>query len=332
VSAEETEQGESSHLSTRRASTRVLRNPMRATGVSTGGDGRALILTVTAVLRRYPRQPSLTPMPHRHRLPSPVVILSLLLVSWLSFVSAQDGCHIEVDGFMFDFSAIAGEHAVSRTRETPPTSMQDSIRFSLCSELQLQDGIGQADQVRTVLSACTACVPHARGALRYSVYPARMRASQKRTKSRTRRIVLSQLYRWRRLRGSSRSMRSHHVRRTFFSSLFLISRLRYVAPKGVTVTLHGPSYPSSSSADPLPQSFRLELLCATEASEYKFKSYDGAQVDVEWSTPAGCGFKKGDDGESPKDDETEGGGESGGGGDDKTEESMGSGLGWFFLV
>ena len=98
------------------------------------------------------------------------------------------------------------------------------------------------------------------------------------------------------------------------------------------MTLHGPSYPSpSSSGEPIPQSFTLALHCATDASEQKFKSYDGAQVVVEWSTPAGCGFK--DDTNSPNDDNETDGGEGGGsGGNDKVEESVGSGIGWFFLV
>jgi hypothetical protein len=84
--------------------------------------------------------------------------------------------------------------------------------------------------------------------------------------------------------------------------------------------LHGPSYPSSTTLEPTPQSFVLNLLCETEESEPQFRSYDGAQAVVEWSAPAGCSFRS----EAPN------------GGDNKTPEkeaeTVGSGIGWFFLL
>ena len=84
--------------------------------------------------------------------------------------------------------------------------------------------------------------------------------------------------------------------------------------------LHGPSYPSSTTLEPTPQSFVLNLFCETEETEPQFKSYDGAQAIVEWSAPAGCNFRSG----APN------------GGDSKTPEkeaeSVGSGIGWFFLL
>lgn len=49
------------------------------------------------------------------------------------------------------------------------------------------------------------------------------------------------------------------------------------------------------------------------------------RLDVEWSAPAGCGFK-GD--EDQKGDEKEGDKKDG----EKKEEEVGSGIGWFFLV
>jgi autophagy-related protein 27 len=83
------------------------------------------------------------------------------------------------------------------------------------------------------------------------------------------------------------------------------------------ITLHGPSYPSSTTLEPIPQEFVLNLLCATEMSEPQFKSYNGSQAVVEWSAPSGCNFKE------PE-------------GDDKTpegeDETVGSGVGWFFLL
>ena len=86
------------------------------------------------------------------------------------------------------------------------------------------------------------------------------------------------------------------------------------------MTLHGPPYPSSTTLEPTPQVFVLNLLCATEMSEPEFKSYDGTRVVVEWSAPSGCGFRS----EAP----TEGGDKT----PEKEVEAVGTGIGWFFLL
>ena len=84
--------------------------------------------------------------------------------------------------------------------------------------------------------------------------------------------------------------------------------------------LHGPSYPSSTTLEPTPQSLVIKLLCETEQTEPQFKSYNGAQAIVEWKAPAGCNFRS----EAPS------------GGDSKSPEKeakhVGSGIGWFFLL
>lgn len=102
----------------------------------------------------------------------------------------------------------------------------------------------------------------------------------------------------------------------FRDSIYQASAL---APRGVKLTLHGPSYPSSTTLEPTPQAFILNLLCNPEASDPEFKSYDGAKAIVEWSAPSGCSFRS-----APAE-----------GGDDKPEreaEEVGSGIGWFFLL
>lgn len=88
------------------------------------------------------------------------------------------------------------------------------------------------------------------------------------------------------------------------------------SPKGLSLTFEGSPYPAT---DPIPQSFNLTLLCATEISELKFLSYGAGQLRVEWSAPAGCDFKPSNDG---KEDEK----------GDQEEKNVGSGVGWFFLV
>ena len=66
-------------------------------------------------------------------------------------------------------------------------------------------------------------------------------------------------------------------------------------------------------------------MCAEGTTEPQFSSYENGQVLVEWSSSAACGITG-----APKEDE----GSSGGGGkeEDTPIESVGSGLGFFFLM
>jgi hypothetical protein len=86
------------------------------------------------------------------------------------------------------------------------------------------------------------------------------------------------------------------------------------------MTLHGPSYPSSTTLEPIPQTFVLSLLCNPETSGPEFKSYDGSQAVVEWSAPSGCYFGSED---PPEGDGNKPEGET---------EAVGSGMGWFFFL
>jgi hypothetical protein len=52
-----------------------------------------------------------------------------------------------------------------------------------------------------------------------------------------------------------------------------------------------------------------------------FVSYEGGVFNLEWSAPAGCALSPSEDEEKPEP-----------GKDDDTKESVGSGIGWFFLV
>ena len=69
-------------------------------------------------------------------------------------VTAQDGtnpfdCRVRTNGLTYDLTPLQGEHSVSRTRETPPSSWVDSVRFDLCADLKLQDDVAASDQVRS---------------------------------------------------------------------------------------------------------------------------------------------------------------------------------------
>ena len=103
----------------------------------------------------------------------------------------------------------------------------------------------------------------------------------------------------------------------------------FIAPDGLSLTLHGASYPHPTNSTPTPQALVVTLLCATEASDPSFTSYDGEELRIEWKHTAAC-----------KDAPPDGGEQDGGKGDDKTpaegdepaSEGMGSGVGFFFLM
>jgi hypothetical protein len=74
----------------------------------------------------------------------PISLLSVFFV--FSFAVAQNDsdsgfdCHLSVDSFKYDLTTLAGERTLSRTRDTPPTVMEDIVRFDLCAELGVKDG------------------------------------------------------------------------------------------------------------------------------------------------------------------------------------------------
>ncbi|KAJ4483392.1 autophagy-related protein 27 [Lentinula aciculospora] len=98
------------------------------------------------------------------------------------------------------------------------------------------------------------------------------------------------------------------------------------SPSGLSIIMHGQSYPSGSD-NSKDQSFKLNLICNENSGDPKFVSYDGSQVEVEWTNPAACGSEAGDDNDKGDNDN-----DSGNGGDSEDKESVGSGIGWFFLV
>jgi len=104
-----------------------------------------------------------------------------------------------------------------------------------------------------------------------------------------------------------------------------------IPSKGLTVILHGGIYPHPHSDQSPTQYLNLTLFCDKSETEPHFVSYDGSQMHIQWSSPAGC---------SSEGEPGNGGGGGGGGGGDHHEdekipeedEHVGSGIGWFFLV
>ena len=102
--------------------------------------------------------------------------------------------------------------------------------------------------------------------------------------------------------------------------------LCWIAPsKGVSLTFKGSTYPDPYSDELKAQSFNVRLFCDTETKDPTFKSYDGSEFWLEWQTNAGCAMADPDPGspQTPTPDPEDGGDE---------ETSVGSGLGYFFLL
>jgi hypothetical protein len=85
----------------------------------------------------------------------PAVLLSVLFLSVPATLAADDDssfdCRVTVDGVKFDLTQLAGEHTVNKTREMPPSSMINSLRFDLCGDLKKLDYLPERDQVRHLI-------------------------------------------------------------------------------------------------------------------------------------------------------------------------------------
>jgi hypothetical protein len=78
------------------------------------------------------------------------MIAALLLFSlWVLSARAEGwDCHqVSVSGANFDLSPLAGEHRVSRSRQTPPSNFMDEFTFDLCGEIKHQEDAAGHDQV-----------------------------------------------------------------------------------------------------------------------------------------------------------------------------------------
>jgi autophagy-related protein 27 len=92
----------------------------------------------------------MVPRPQEH-----TYFLVFIFVSVLNIIHAKADstfdCNVRVENLTFDLTTLAGERVITRTRETPPTTMIDSLRFNLCADLDPQGGVPEQDQVRSVL-------------------------------------------------------------------------------------------------------------------------------------------------------------------------------------
>lgn len=85
---------------------------------------------------------------HQHSTLLKSFLYLLLLQSWaLADEHPAFDCHVTVSNAVFDLTSLAGEHTLNRTRNRPPTTMVESLRFNLCTDLDPLEGVAEADQV-----------------------------------------------------------------------------------------------------------------------------------------------------------------------------------------
>lgn len=81
-------------------------------------------------------------------LPRYLAVYALLLLS-ARHASAQEpfDCQITIGDLKYDLKWLAGEHTVSRERDTPPTKFKDTVTFNLCEDLKKAEGVSDKEQV-----------------------------------------------------------------------------------------------------------------------------------------------------------------------------------------
>ena len=78
-----------------------------------------------------------------------VTLVCLLFLSGLILADEQKpfDCLVVASGAEFDLTRLAREYDLNRTREMPPTTMIDQLRFNLCADLKHVEGVEDRDQV-----------------------------------------------------------------------------------------------------------------------------------------------------------------------------------------
>ncbi|KAF8513098.1 autophagy-related protein 27 [Hysterangium stoloniferum] len=197
---------------------------------------------------------------------------------------------VSVNGVNYDFSSVASEQTIeSGIMDTPPTKNVFQLRFNICQDLSRSDGISDADQCPAGTRACLSQINKKEGLDDRIITVVPVAQS-------------SQL----------------NPEYTILQS-----------PLGISLQLHGPSYPPDSLPS-TPQSLNLTLLCTQDGRESSpaFLNYTDGIVSVEWKSKSGCSVAS--DGDSGNDNN----GGAGDGGEKAEEPSNtgGSSIGWFFLV
>ncbi|KAF5355116.1 hypothetical protein D9756_005315 [Leucocoprinus leucothites] len=159
-------------------------------------------------------------------------------------------CHVTVaSGAEFDLTKLVGLQTLERTRDSPPTTNIDTLRFNLCHDLEPVEGVDDQDQCGKGVRACLT------------------------TKN----------------KKSGQSDRIVSVVTLAESTSTYSATASPTDPKFLNIVFDGPKYPHPADSTPISQKFNVTVLCDPDStSDPKFVSYDGSTLDLEWSAPAGC--------------------------------------------
>ena len=85
--------------------------------------------------------------------------VGLLCLSGLSLAQTNpfdcSSVTVDVSGakVSYNLSSIAGVKELSRSRETPPSTFVDELRFDLCANVPKKEGVADGDQVSRIVSS-----------------------------------------------------------------------------------------------------------------------------------------------------------------------------------
>jgi hypothetical protein len=282
--------------------------------------------TASAVIRRPLTFHSATTM-----LRSTLRLATLILLgSTLGINASVLDCStpVKLGDRSYDLSSLAGEHSKNITRSTPPSTVDDVLRFDLCTDLKRDKDADDQDQVRSggffLRRAWQTEVDGGQ-----CPEGTRVCLTMTNHKPKHKDIVLQVVSL---VKSTSDPVAISAVDRTplSLSAAATCTNFKYLdEPDGLVLFFSGPSYPAEGSQSTV-QYLNVTLHCAASAGEPTFSEYTGSTAMINWSLPAGCAKtedgSEGPDKTPPKDDEDKGGDK------DKKKQKVGSGMGWFFLV
>ncbi|KAJ7647314.1 autophagy-related protein 27 [Roridomyces roridus] len=211
--------------------------------------------------------------------------LFLILLSLSTLVLGDDDsfdCHVQLGGLKYDLSHL--EHkTVKHDHPSPPTREELVIDISLCSDLKIEDSIPKDDQCPTGTRICLT-----------------------------------------KINWKGEDTRVTAVVPVAQTATLQPSYATLPSAKGLSVVLYGSAYPHPINSTETQQSANISILCNPDAptdSSPTYTSYDGGRLELEWVSPAGCGFQG--DSDNDKDESKSPGNSSSG---------ALSSVGWFFLV
>ncbi|KAG8965853.1 hypothetical protein FRC03_012881 [Tulasnella sp. 419] len=221
------------------------------------------------------------------------LLCALFIFSTHSF-AAPWNCKAEIGKEHWDFTGLNGEKTATRTRSSPPTTYEEEVRFNLCDVLGPREGRDKGDQCPEETLACLT------------------ETNKKQIEPPDRITAVIPLA---------------------SSSTLNVQYKTLSGGKGLTLTLHGPSWPAEGSPS-TPQSIRFTLYCPSSSGKSEgepsitgYSSQTGI-LEMDWVVGAACPTVANNDGDK-KDDK---GGNKDGDKDNGSDKSTGSGIGWFFFL